>query len=153
MKYATPIALASLAGIATAASPMKLAKRADEFCGQYDTYTDGNWIVYNDLWGEDEATSGSQCTTVSTVDGDSISWSTSWSWEGISYDVKSFANAEYTITATELSAISSIPTTWDWRYDDILIFFSFCDDISLHTPLPPPSAFIVPQANKFPAYL
>lgn len=114
MKYlATSMALAGLAGLAVAANAP--AKRA-EFCGQWDTATDGNYIVYNDLWGEAEATSGSQCTEIVSLSNNVLTWFTSWSWEGISYDVKSFANAEYTITATELSKISSIPTTWKWRY-------------------------------------
>lgn len=117
MKHISPIALASLAGITAAAStPAKpLSKRA-EFCGQWDTATDGNYIVYNDLWGEADATSGSQCTDIVSLDDNTLAWYTTWSWEGISYDVKSFANAEYTITAQELSSISSIPTTWKWSY-------------------------------------
>jgi hypothetical protein len=134
MKYTTPIALASLFGITTARSApgkhstknAELTKSAgstnsaeSEFCGQWDTAEDGNYILYNNLWGEADATSGSQCTDIVSLDGNTLSWYTSWSWEGISYDVKSFANAEYTITATELSSISSIPTTWDWRYEHL----------------------------------
>lgn len=114
MKYLTSLSLASLAGLTLATSSNDLTKRA-EFCGQWDTGTDGNYIVYNDLWGESSATSGSQCTDIVSLSGNTLTWYTSWSWEGISYDVKSFANAEYVITPKQLSSISSIPTTWKWR--------------------------------------
>ena len=116
MRYLTSLTLASLTGLTFASSSVNdLSKRA-EFCGQWDQATDGNYIVYNDLWGESSATSGSQCTEIVSLSGNTLTWSTSWSWEGISYDVKSFANAEYVITPKQLSAISSIPTTWKWRF-------------------------------------
>lgn len=38
-----------------------------------------------------------------------------WTWTGGS-GIKSFANAGYSIPATQLSKISAIDTTWKWSY-------------------------------------
>lgn len=103
-------ALASLAGLA-AASP--LVQRST-YCGQWDLEVAGDYTVYNNLWGEDNADSGSQCTTNNGVSSGSLSWSTAWSWSGGEYNVKSYANAVVSISQVALSSISSIPSTWDW---------------------------------------
>ena len=50
-------------------------------------------LSYQDLWNEAQASSGSQCTTVTSDSSNSLAWSTSWSWEGASNQVKSYANA------------------------------------------------------------
>jgi xyloglucan-specific endo-beta-1,4-glucanase len=107
------LTLGSLASAASITSGA-LNRRAD-FCGQWDTVTSGDFILYNNLWGQDNADSGSQCTGLDSGSGNSISWHTSWSWSGGEYNVKSFANAAYQFTATQLSALSSIPTTWEWQ--------------------------------------
>ncbi|KAL4928568.1 putative endoglucanase [Aspergillus undulatus] len=104
----------TLASLASAASIT--LNRRDDFCGQYDTITEGDFILYNNLWGQDNADSGSQCTGLDSISGNTISWHTSWSWSGGEYNVKSFANAAYQFTATQLSSVSSIPTTWEWEY-------------------------------------
>ncbi|KAL4806862.1 concanavalin A-like lectin/glucanase domain-containing protein [Aspergillus unguis] len=108
------LSVASMASVA-AAAPSFLTRRAD-FCGQYDTANEGDFILYNNLWGQDNADSGSQCTGVDSADGNTISWHTTWSWSGGSSSVKSFANAAYQFTATQLSSLSSIPSTMDWQY-------------------------------------
>ncbi|KAL2825257.1 concanavalin A-like lectin/glucanase domain-containing protein [Aspergillus pseudoustus] len=113
MKLLT-LTLGSLASAASIASGT-LNRRAD-FCGQWDTTTSGDFILYNNLWGEDNADSGSQCTGLDSGSGNTIAWHTSWSWSGGEYNVKSFANAAYQFTATQLSALSSVPTTWNWQY-------------------------------------
>jgi len=87
-----------------------------DFCGQWDTATMTDYTLYQDLWGEDNASSGSQCTTVDSDNGDTIAWHTSWSWSGGSSDVKSYANAAYKFTPKTIGSITSIPTTWDWSY-------------------------------------
>ncbi|KAI9371513.1 concanavalin A-like lectin/glucanase domain-containing protein [Aspergillus egyptiacus] len=113
MKLLT-LTLASLASAASLASST-LTRRAD-FCGQWDTVIQGDFILYNNLWGQDNADSGSQCTGLDWASGNTIAWHTSWSWGGGQYNVKSFANAAYQFTATQLSSLSSIPTTWQWEY-------------------------------------
>jgi len=77
----------------------------------------GTYTVYQDLWNEAQATSGSQCTTVTSDSASNLAWSTSWSWGGASNQVKSYANAVVTMSSKKkVSAISSIPTTWKWSY-------------------------------------
>ena len=76
----------------------------------------GTYTVYQDLWGESAATSGSQCTTVNSLSGTTLAWSTSWTWAGGSSSVKSYANVVVTeTTEKQISAITSIPSTWEWR--------------------------------------
>lgn len=104
-----------LAGIALATPTKSIEKRAS-LCGQWDSQVTGSYTVYNDLWGEAEATSGSQCTTINSLSGNTLAWETEWTWVGGSSSVKSFANAAYSFTAKQLSSITSIPTTWEWRY-------------------------------------
>jgi xyloglucan-specific endo-beta-1,4-glucanase len=118
-----------LAGIASATPTKSIEKRAS-FCGQWDSQVTGSYTVYNDLWGEADATSGSQCTTIDSLSDNTLAWETAWTWVGGSSNVKSFANAAYTFTAQQVSSIKSIPTTWQWRY---LPFFSFCSFVELST--------------------
>ncbi|OQS02801.1 xyloglucan-specific endo-beta-1,4-glucanase A [Thraustotheca clavata] len=98
----------TLAAIAATAS-------AGDFCGQWDTATVGKYIIYNNLWGKDGASSGNQCTGVTSSNGDNIAWHTNWSWQGGFAQVKSYANANLVFTPKQLSAIHSIPTTWKWQ--------------------------------------
>ncbi|KAL2868853.1 putative endoglucanase [Aspergillus lucknowensis] len=107
----------TLGSLASAASITSRGhhRRAD-FCGQWDTVTEGDFILYNNLWGQDNADSGEQCTGLDSASGNTIAWHTSWSWAGGEYNVKSFANAAYQFNATQLSGVSSIPTTWEWQY-------------------------------------
>ncbi|KAH9896330.1 family 12 glycosyl hydrolase [Xylariomycetidae sp. FL2044] len=91
-------------------------KRATTFCGQWDSIETSGYTVYNNLWGQDNG-SGSQCTTVEdSSSSSSLAWSTSWSWSGGEYNVKSYANAVVAFTAKQLSALASIPSTWAWSY-------------------------------------
>lgn len=107
------LAPAVLAGLALATPTPTIDKRATTFCGQWDSLQTGSYIVYNNLWGQDAGT-GSQCTTVNSLSGSSVAWSTSWSWSGGDYNVKSYANAVVQTSAKQISAISSIPTTWKY---------------------------------------
>ncbi|RLN91618.1 hypothetical protein BBJ28_00010787 [Nothophytophthora sp. Chile5] len=96
---------------------------ADDFCDQWGTTTSGDYIIYNDLWGESYATSGSQCTGLDSNDGSTIAWHTNYSWAGASTQVKSYANAALQFDAVQLSSVSSIPSTMEYTYtyDDTLI--------------------------------
>lgn len=89
---------------------------ADEFCGQWDTAVAGDYIVYNNLWGMEKASSGSQCTGLDGLTGSTLSWHTHFSWAGGQYQVKSYANAALQFPITQLSAISSIPTAVNFTY-------------------------------------
>ncbi|KAI0543556.1 family 12 glycosyl hydrolase [Xylaria curta] len=109
------LASAALAGLALATPTPTVDKRATTFCGQWDSVQTGSYIVYNNLWGQSSG-SGSQCTTVNGLSGNSVAWSTSWSWSGGQYNVKSYANAVVQTSAKKISAISTIPTTWKYSY-------------------------------------
>lgn len=95
-------------------TPATLQERSTTTCDQYGSVTTGSYIVYNDLWGESSATSGSQCTTVNGVTNSILSWSTSWTWAGGSSNVKSYANAALVFTPRTLSDISSLTAVWKY---------------------------------------
>ncbi|TGJ88100.1 hypothetical protein E0Z10_g666 [Xylaria hypoxylon] len=109
------LASAALVGLALATPTPTVDKRATTLCGQWDSVQTGTYIIYNNLWGKDAGT-GSQCTTVNSLSGTSVAWSTSWTWSGGNYNVKSYANAVVQTTAKKISAISTIPTSWTYSY-------------------------------------
>jgi xyloglucan-specific endo-beta-1,4-glucanase len=93
------------------------ARAYSYLCGQYTSETVGPYSHDQDLWGESSATSGSQCSLVTSFSGTTIAWLTNWTWSGGANDVKSFDNIQLnTNINNQLSDISSIPTTWDWSY-------------------------------------
>ncbi|KAG2147880.1 glycoside hydrolase family 12 protein [Suillus bovinus] len=84
------------------------------FSGQFDSIDVGRYSVLNNLWGEHDATSGSQSTQITSLKGSTIAWKTNWTWTG-GYQVKSFANVQLnTGINQQLSAISSMPSIWNW---------------------------------------
>ncbi|KAM0135568.1 hypothetical protein ACHAO1_005117 [Botrytis cinerea] len=121
MKF-TQVALPLLfsgAAFAAPAADKTLKARSTQICGQYDSVATGAYTVYQDLWGQDSATSGSQCSTVTSLSGSTIVWSTSWSWAGASSSVKSYANIaldSVAKTGVKVSSISAIPAVWKWGY-------------------------------------
>lgn len=92
-----------------------LEKRATTVCGQWDSVETGTYTIYNNLWGRDSGT-GSQCLTVDGITSNLVKWSTSWSWSGGPYNVKSYPNAVLKAPAARVSAVSTIPSKWQWRY-------------------------------------
>lgn len=89
MKYATAITAAAIVSLASA-TPTPVQKRADT-CGQWDSVQTGPYTVYNNLWGRDAATSGSQCFGVDGLNGNSVAWHASWTWQGGQYSQSSMA--------------------------------------------------------------
>ncbi|PCH40581.1 glycoside hydrolase family 12 protein [Wolfiporia cocos MD-104 SS10] len=85
--------------------------------GQYSCTTSGDYELCNDQWGEDNGT-GSQNATLISTSGDSITWSTTYTWADNENDVKTYANVERTSGASgmTLAEITSAPTTYDWTY-------------------------------------
>ncbi|KAJ4987135.1 glycosyl hydrolase family 12 [Stagonosporopsis vannaccii] len=118
MKFSTLFTFASTAALAIAAptTPASdLSKRAD-FCGQWDNQVQGPYTIYNNLWGRDQATSGSQCTGVDGLSGSTLKWHTKWSWAGGAGHVKSYANVVTKVSQKAISSISSLPSVWKWSY-------------------------------------
>ncbi|KAF2757116.1 endoglucanase A precursor [Pseudovirgaria hyperparasitica] len=120
MKYSTFVLLATAACGALAAPttpvPSKTLEKRADYCGQWDSKVTGTYTIYNNLWGMSAATSGSQCTGVDSLSGSTVAWHTKWSWAGGPYSVKSYANAVVKMTATQLSKLTSLATTWKYSY-------------------------------------
>ncbi|KAH6644527.1 concanavalin A-like lectin/glucanase domain-containing protein [Boeremia exigua] len=115
MKFSTIFAFASTAAFAVAAPASVVSKRAD-YCGQWDNQIQGPYTIYNNLWGRDAATSGSQCTGVDGLSGSTLKWHTKWSWAGGAGHVKSYANVVTKISQKSLSSIKSLRSVWTWSY-------------------------------------
>lgn len=115
MKFTQSLVSLVLATVAVANPTPTLEERAAVTkCGQWDTVATGSYTVFQNLWNITGFT-GSQCTTVTSDTSNSLVWSTSWSWAGGSSQVKSYANAGLNMAAKQVSAISTIPSTWKWR--------------------------------------
>lgn len=80
MKFSAFLAVSS-ASLALAVPASSIQKRAD-FCDQWGSQVNGAYTTYNNLWGKADATSGSQCTGVDGLSGNTLKWHTSWSWAG-----------------------------------------------------------------------
>ncbi|KAG4424854.1 hypothetical protein IFR04_002014 [Cadophora malorum] len=117
MKFSVSVISAFLAATVMASpTPTELEKRATTMCGNWGTVATGGFTVYHNTWGSGSATSGSQCTTFNSLSSaGSVSWSTSWTWAGGANSVKSYSNVALENVNKQLSAISSIPSTWTWR--------------------------------------
>ncbi|KAF8558413.1 glycoside hydrolase family 12 protein [Imleria badia] len=101
--------------------PLVSVSAATTICGQYDTVTSGSYSMFNNLWGERNATSGSQCSTLESVDGNTVTWYTTWTWVGGS-SIKSYSNVQQnTGVNQQLSAITSMQSTWDWSQSDTAV--------------------------------
>ncbi|XHF98044.1 hypothetical protein AWENTII_001614 [Aspergillus wentii] len=110
------ITIPLLAALASAATvPTKSLTRRADSCEQYATVTQGDYIIYNNLWGKDNADSGKQCTGLDSINDGTVAWHTSWTWTGGAGQVKSFANAAYQFTAKTLSSVSNMDSVWKWR--------------------------------------
>ncbi|KAH7022075.1 glycoside hydrolase family 12 protein [Ilyonectria destructans] len=116
MKSISYLVSALLATVAVATPTPELEERATTWCGAFGSVTTNGKTVYHNNWGSGDATSGSQCTTFTGVSSNSFVWSTSWTWAGGPGKVKSYSNVALEKTNKPLSAISSIPSTWTWRY-------------------------------------
>ncbi|CAL1710869.1 unnamed protein product [Somion occarium] len=85
-----------------------------QHCGQWDIVTAGPYTMFLDLWGAAGATSGSQCSQITSVSGSTIAWKTTWTWVG-GNGVKSFSNIQLNEGINkQLSQIKSMPSTWKW---------------------------------------
>ncbi|KAG0635424.1 concanavalin A-like lectin/glucanase domain-containing protein [Tuber brumale] len=90
---------------------------AADFCGQWDSVTtSNNYIIYNNLWGVNSATSGSQCTGLDSASGKSVAWHTTWSWTSGLANIKSFPNANLVFTPKTIADIGSIKSTMKYSY-------------------------------------
>lgn len=75
MHFSSALSFA-LVGLASAAPT--LTKKQSSNCAQYATVETGSYTVYNNLWGQDNADSGSQCFTISSLADNVLAWSTTY---------------------------------------------------------------------------
>jgi xyloglucan-specific endo-beta-1,4-glucanase len=93
-------------------------------CAAFATITAGKYWLNNNLWGQSSGT-GTQCISLNSVSGSTISWSTTWNWSGQSNQVKSYSSAvlgwhwgwmlSNTGLPVQLSANRSIATNWQFQ--------------------------------------
>lgn len=110
-------ALTLLAATALAAPTPTIVERATQQCGQYQSQQSGAYTLATNGWGWATGT-GSQCSEINSVSGNTIAWDTTWSWTAKAPgQVKSYTNVQATsYTKKQLSQYTSMPTTWNWNY-------------------------------------
>ncbi|KAF6821106.1 glycoside hydrolase family 12 protein (endoglucanase-1) [Colletotrichum plurivorum] len=119
MKLVTRLALwlplGSLAVALPAATPTGDAVPA--LCTQYAYASVDGYDLLNNLWGMDDAESGSQCTYYNgPAPEGGLSWRSKWTWNGNPDNVKSFVYANRQFTRRLLSNITALPTLSQWSY-------------------------------------
>jgi hypothetical protein len=115
MLFTAFVALALLSNVLAApVSEVDLAKRAAQ-CGQYQSQSSGAYTLFTNGWGWSSGI-GSQCSQIDSLSGNSLAWSTTWSWSGTSNQVKSYTNVETGFTKKQISTYTSMPTAWKWVY-------------------------------------
>ncbi|KAG5978276.1 hypothetical protein E4U55_006307 [Claviceps digitariae] len=118
MKISSSLTYAGLAASALA-NPIvhsNSERGADSWCGNFGTGSIGPYTVYHNNWGVGSASSGQQCTEFSPAAGNSVAWSTSWSWQGGPGSVKSYSNIGLAHVNRNLASVRSIPSRWSWSY-------------------------------------
>lgn len=121
MKLTTATLAATVTALATA-SPTP-SKRQTDSCGQWDTIETGDYTIYNNLWGQSHADSGSQCFGLTSATSNTLAWHATWTWVGGQSHVKSYPNVVIaTPPSTQISSITSIDTAFAWSYtgDDLV---------------------------------
>ncbi|ESK82472.1 glycoside hydrolase family 12 protein [Moniliophthora roreri MCA 2997] len=108
------LSLLGLVPFVVASPPLKRQVDGEEHCGQWDEIVAGQYTLYLDQWGLENADSGESCATLTSLDGTTIGWENRWNWEG-GEGVKSYTNVNLNEgIGSQLSAINSIPATWEW---------------------------------------
>jgi len=130
MKSSQLAFLIALVPFVAAAPAAELATRAAQAsCGQWDTIVAGPYTLALDQWGKSGASSGSDCAQLNSASGNTVAWSTTWSWTG-GTGVKSFTNVGVNSGLNkQLSAISTIPSTWVWSQSSTSVVADVAYDI------------------------
>lgn len=113
-KVAALLSLVPLISAAPSELQTRQALDTSKHCGQWDTVTFGQYILYLDQWGLSGASSGSDCAQLVSLSGTTVAWTTTWSWTG-GTGVKSFTNiALNTGLNVQLSKVTSLQSSWQW---------------------------------------
>lgn len=103
--------------LAAPAATKVLQPRGASQCAQYSSISTGAFTISSNEWGASTSgTTGSQCSYIDSLTGNSLAWHTTWTWAGSSSQVKSYTNVQVTLPQDAVSAYTTIPTTWSWSY-------------------------------------
>jgi len=93
-----------------------LARRGTILTGPSESQSVANrhFLLKNNLWGKSADPSGTQNSQVTQVNGNIVTWQTSYTWGTNPKLVKSFADLDLTLGVPR--PLSSIPTSWQWSY-------------------------------------
>ncbi|KAL1762323.1 concanavalin A-like lectin/glucanase domain-containing protein [Schizophyllum commune] len=112
------------AALLVSAKPVVSEKRqldTTEHCGQWDVVTYNQYSLLLDQWGKDNAESGQTCASITSANGDTIAWTTTFEWKGTSDSgVKAYPNLQLDEgLGGQIGSISSMPTSWSWSLTDL----------------------------------
>ncbi|KAG5650786.1 hypothetical protein H0H81_011069 [Sphagnurus paluster] len=113
--FAKLAAIILLAPFALAAPSAELGTRAldtSTHCAQGDHFVAGEYTLYLNQWGSAHG-SGSSCAALTSLSGTTIAWKNTWNWSA-GGGIKSYTNINLNGVSKQLSAVSSIPSTWHW---------------------------------------
>ncbi|KAK3985047.1 glycoside hydrolase family 12 protein [Cladorrhinum sp. PSN332] len=118
MKFSLFLHLAVAAAAPSSVVTTLETRQQRTLCNLYDYWSGNGYELLNNLWGKDTATSGSQCTYLTSSSNSGISWSTTWTWAGGPDSVKSYVYSGKQITkGRTIQSISSMPSSVSWRYN------------------------------------
>ncbi|MCJ1340320.1 hypothetical protein MMC09_005614 [Bachmanniomyces sp. S44760] len=109
------LVLSTIVGLSITAPTKSLEPRGASQCAQYSSISTGAYTIYTNEWGASSGT-GSQCSTIDGLTGNTLAWDTTWTWSGTVNQVKSYTNVEIGMTSKPLSQYKSIQTSWAWSY-------------------------------------
>jgi xyloglucan-specific endo-beta-1,4-glucanase len=70
------------AAVFALAAPTATLQNDGDYCDKNDHRITDDYTVYNNLWGQDKAWHGSQCTGIDGLNGATVQWHTKWTWAG-----------------------------------------------------------------------
>jgi xyloglucan-specific endo-beta-1,4-glucanase len=111
------IPLLAFATTATTAAVLE-PRQQKSLCEKYAYWSGNGYECLNNLWGDKDATSGSQCTYVDGSSSNGVKWRTTWTWVGGQNNVKSYAYCGRILAkGRTISSISSMKTSAAWTYN------------------------------------
>jgi len=105
--------------LASAATTTGLEPRQQtSLCAKFAYWSGNGYECLNNLWGDQAATSGSQCTYVDGSSSSGVKWRTTWTWQGGPNNVKSYAYCGKILPkGRTISSVSSMKTSTTWSYN------------------------------------
>ena len=86
------------------------------FVEQWGAVVAGQYTLYINQWGKDNAESGESCAALTSLDGTTIAWTNNWTWTG-GDGVKSYTNVNLNEgLGKQLSEIKSIPVRRSYSF-------------------------------------